>query len=238
MDKRILITALALLGATPALADDAAVRAAIARLLPDRSAATDARIAPSALAGVSEVAIGTQVFYVTENGRYVLGGPLIDSVDGRNLTEARVAASRQDILDAASGLRTFRYPAADARHRVTVVTDIDCPYCRRLHNDLPAYREAGIDVTYVMLPRAGKNSNSYRKTVSAACASDPERAITAAMNGAATDATQCDHPIDEHMALARRLGVTSTPTIVLDDGRIVLGQKRPADLLELIEAGD
>ena len=119
---------------------------------------------------------------------------------------------------------------------MTIVTDIDCPYCRRLHNDMEAYNAAGFDVSYVMLPRAGRDSGSYRKTVAAACGAPPEAAITAAMNGETPSSPPCDHPIDEHMQLARELGVTSTPTIVLEDGRIVLGQKSPADLLSAIGA--
>ena len=83
-----------------------------------------------------------------------------------------------------------------------------------------------------MLPRSGKGSASYRKTVNAACAENPEAAITAAMAGAEPAARACDHPIDDHLALARQLNVSSTPSIVLPDGRLMLGQQSPGALLE------
>lgn len=222
---------LAVVAVSCAAADEAAVRAAVAELLPDQS---NVDIGESPLPDILEVAVGTQVFYVSADGRYVLGGPLIKTANGRNLSEQRVARARRQILDAAADIGTYNYPSTTATHSVTVVTDIDCPYCRRLHTDLPQYAAAGISVNYIMLPRAGKGSASYTKTVNAACADDPEAAITAAMNGASPGAARCAHPIDEHMALARKLGVTSTPTIVLEDGRMVLGQKKAADLLATI----
>ncbi len=232
--RNLLILAAAIVLAAPSAADDAAVRAAVERMLPGQGPID---VGPSPLTGLREVAIGTRVFYVSDDGRYVLGGPLIDAGSRANLSEERVAKARRAILDAAEA-PLYRYPARQPEHRVTIVTDIDCPYCRRLHNDMEAYNAAGFDVSYVMLPRAGRDSGSYRKTVAAACAAPPEQAITEAMNGATPSSEPCDHPIDAHMRLARELGVTSTPTIVLEDGRIVLGQKSPAELLAAIGAGD
>ncbi len=217
---------------TVVAADRTAVDAAIRDALPEMAGAV---IEPSPVPDISAVTVGTRVFYVTNDGRYVFGGPLIASADRSNLTEARVATARRDLLAARSDMPTFRYPADPATYRVTVFTDIDCPYCRRLHNDLPDYARAGIDVTYVMLPRSGKGSASYRKTVNAACAEDPEAAITAAMAGGEPPARSCEHPIDEHLALARQLNVSSTPSIVLPDGRLVLGHQPPGALLEAMQ---
>ncbi|MFK8014126.1 MAG: thioredoxin fold domain-containing protein [Gammaproteobacteria bacterium] len=221
-----------LLAVSAASADEAAVRATVAELFPNAEAPS---IVAAPIPGVFEVAMGTQVFYVSDDGRYFLGGPLVRSASGENLTEVRVAAGRVDVLREDSRVRPFSWRAEKTRHQITVVTDIDCPYCRRLHKDIPNLNAAGIDVNYVMLPRSGKNTPSYHKTVGAACASDPEKAITEAMNGASFDMATCDHPIDTHMTTARELGVSSTPSIVLADGRIVLGQKSPEALLKLIE---
>lgn len=230
--RTLILSVVILTTATAACADDqTAVIETLGRLLPGQT--VDA-ISPSPIEGVTEVTVGVNVFYVSVDGEYVLRGPLL-SANGTNLTESREAEARTRLLRKASDTPTFRYPATPVKHAVTVVTDIDCPYCRKLHNELDGYKEAGIDVTYVMLPRSGKNSASYRKTVSAACAADPEAAITSAMNGESVADATCDHPIDEHMALARRLGVNSTPTLVLDDGRIVLGYRTAKGLQPLLE---
>ncbi|MEL7448128.1 MAG: DsbC family protein [Pseudomonadota bacterium] len=233
MKALALATLLLFLFSTAAAQDDVAVRAAVDRLLPD---AGSVRIAESPLEGIRAVTVGSRVFFVSADGGYLLGGPLIDAATGANLSETLVADARRRTLDEAEDVPVFRYPATDAKYRVTVVTDIDCPYCRRLHNDLPAYAQAGIDVSYIMLPRAGKASASYRKTVSAACASSPEVAITAAMQGGEPETATCDNPIDEHMSLARELNVTSTPSIVLEDGQLVLGHKSADALLAVLRA--
>ncbi|MEM9386038.1 MAG: DsbC family protein [Pseudomonadota bacterium] len=229
----LLLAFSALASVARAAPDPQALEAALAELFPNYPAPV---ITPSAVDGMSEVAFGTQVFYVSNDGRYLLGGPLISVADRENLTEARMAVARRDILEDTAEASLYRYPAAPAKHRVTVVTDIDCPYCRRLHQDLASYREAGIDVSYVMLPRSGKGSGSYRKAVAAACSKDPEASITAAMNGeefADADAS-CEHPIDEHIALARRLGASNTPTLYLEDGRMLLGAKPVEEVLAAI----
>ncbi len=228
-----LLLALTALGCAHAEDDTNALEAALADLFPNYPAPV---ITPAAVPGLSEVAFGTQVFYVSNDGRFLLGGPLISVADRANLTEARLAVARQEILEEADDVQPYRYPAEEVAHRLTVVTDIDCPYCRRLHNDLDGYRAAGLDVRYVMLPRSGKGSPSYRKAVAAACADDPEAAITAAMNGndLAAGKTDCEHPIDDHMALAQRLGASSTPTLYLEDGRMLLGAKPLEDVLAAI----
>lgn len=215
--------------------DHATVRAAVQSLVPQ---AGKLDVFDTPVAGLSEVLIGAQVVYVTDDGGHVLAGPLVDAATGRNLTEDRVAFARKRLLGAEDAPPTFRWPADEERHVVTVVTDIDCPYCRRLHKTLPDYNAAGISVEYVMLPRSGRDTPSWHKTVAAACAESPEAAITRAMNGAPSSAPgACEHPIDQHMQTARDLGIASTPTIILPDGQMMLGQQPAAKVLERIEAG-
>lgn len=214
--------------------DDVAVREALATLFPNQP---DAKLHDTPLPGMREVVMGTQVLYMSQDGRYVLAGPLVDSGTGENLTERRVAKARARLLNENPQVPRYRWAEEGNTQTITVVTDIDCPYCRRFHKDIPKYNAAGIAVEYVMLPRSGKDTPSYVKTVGAACAKRPEDAITAAMNGEKTADKSCANPIDKHMALARALGVTSTPTILLDDGRMVLGQKSPQALLTMMGEG-
>ncbi|MEO0973699.1 MAG: DsbC family protein [Pseudomonadota bacterium] len=235
----LLLLTLAGIGAAHAGTDAKALEQTMSTLFPDRPAPT---ITPAPMPGVSEVTFGTEVFYVSNDGRFLLGGPLIAVATRENLTDIRKAVARRSVLEDATDVQPYRYPAAVPKHRLTIVTDIDCPYCRRLHNDLDDYRAAGLDVSYVMLPRSGKGSPSYRKAVAAACADDPEAAITEAMNGAdlAEATTDCEHPIDAHLALARRLGASSTPTLILEDGRMLLGARGVGEVLAAIGpmAGD
>lgn len=211
---------------------DDAIREAVRALMPS---ATEIKVSASPLAGIREIAIGTQVLYASADGNYLLGGPLLDAQSGANLTERRVAKARARVLRDSSAAAIFDWPAATPRHTVTVITDIDCPYCRKLHKEIPALNAAGVNVQYIMLPRAGRDSPSYDKTVGAACASDAPAAITQAMLGASFERAGCAHPVDEHMALARQLGVTSTPMLVLPGGQMVAGYRSADAIVKLLE---
>ncbi len=197
-----------------------------------------AAVAPSTVEPWLEVVLGSgQVIYVTRDGEHVLTGSLISLRPVENLTERRRDELRQTLIEAALPADLFEYAAPDARHRVTVVTDIDCPYCRRLHQQMAEYHDQGIGVRYLMLSRAGIDSASYRKAQAAACAADPEAALTRAMNGEALPEANCEHTIAEQHALSQRLQVTGTPAIILESGRLLQGYVGPERLAAEIQRG-
>lgn len=217
--------------ATDSSDDYAEVRAAVSQLMPGLKGM---EIQPSAIENMLEVRAGTKIYYVSSDGGFLLHGPMY-ALEGReNLTEKRLAEYRKIILKDISAIQPVEYPADNAKQKIIVITDIDCPYCRRLHLELDKYHQAGFDVEYVMLPRSGKGSPSYVKTVNAICAAQPDVAITAAMNGETPASAECDHPIDQHMAMARALGVASTPSLVMPDGKVIVGYKTAAELSRLL----
>ena len=132
----------------------------------------------------------------------------------------------------------LRFAAGDPQHQITVVTDIDCTYCRRLHQQMAEFNDAGISVDYLIMPRAGLGSASYRKAVNALCAGQPAAAFTAAMAGHDNPQQDCEHSVDAQFALSRQLGVTGTPAIVLDDGAMIHGYVPPAELLARLNGTD
>lgn len=213
--------------------DYAEIRAKISQLIPGLNSM---EIKPSRIENMLEVRVGTNVFYVSKDGKFLLNGPLRDLERGENLTEKRLAEYRKTLLKDIPAIQPVEFPAVDGKQKITVITDVDCGYCRRLHQDLDKYHQAGLDIDYVMLPRAGKDSPSYVKTVNAICAAQPGLAITAAMNGETPDPAECDHPIDQHMQMARAMGAASTPNIVLPDGTLIRGYQTAAELSEMIAA--
>lgn len=231
MLKSLNILVFLLITAT-AYADDQAIRKAVAPYLGN---ATDLKITETPMPGINAVKAGLNVVYVSNDGRYVLGGPLIDIAEDDNLTELSLNESRSAIIKShLDNMPSYRYPAQNSKHEILVITDLDCGYCRRLHTNIDQYHDAGLSLRYVMLPRAGKDSASYVKTVNAACADNPEQSITAAMNGEALPARQCEHPIDQHIELARALQINGTPMMLLQDGRLLRGLQDPDTLLQLL----
>lgn len=210
-----------------------AIRERIAELSPESQVGA---IEPSPIEGVYSVMIGADVVYLSGDGRYLLQGEFVDLEARRSLSEDKRAAARLERLNALGEERLLIYePRGDARHEITVVTDIDCPYCRQMHAQMDEYNAAGIRVRYLLMPRAGKESDSYDKAVSVWCADDPRLAMTRAKAGKSIDRRTCDNPVDEHMALAREFGIRATPTIITDRGRTLSGYRPPDALAEALE---
>jgi thiol:disulfide interchange protein DsbC len=195
-------------------------------------------VASTPIDGIYEVTIGSDIYYVSGDGRYMLQGELVDLQERRSLTEPRRAKIRASLVDAVAEDQMLIYSPEDGvDHRITVVTDIDCPYCRRFHRHMSEYNERGVEVRYLMLPRAGVESESYDKAVSVWCSEDRLEAMTRAKQGADMPKRECENPVKSHMALAEQLGVRATPTIITAKGEVIRGYRSPNDLLQALEQG-
>ena len=116
------------------------------------------------------------------------------------------------------------------KHTVTVFTDIDCAYCRKLHREMPELQALGVKVRYIFYPRSGPGSKSWQKADWVWCADDRNTALTDAKADRPIEAKQCDTPVDIHYNLGRQVGLTGTPAIVLETGDMFPGYI-PAKLL-------
>lgn len=210
----------ALLGGVQAAEDHAAVRKALAAVIPD---ATPDAIRPAPLPGLLEVTYGPQVLYISEDGRFLVQGHVIDLGTRTDVTEQRQGQLRNVVLAALGEDKMVIFPAAKPRHTITVFTDIDCTYCRKLHSEIKEINELGITVRYLFFPRSGPNTESYYKAQSVWCADDRRQALTDAKAGQKLPRATCDNPVDEHMKLVRQFRLQGTPAIVFEDGRVIPG---------------
>lgn len=173
-----------------------------------------------------------QIVYISSNGELLLSGAMMNLKTGQNMTESIETELRKEKLLSSTPNQLFEFPAQDEKHKITVVTDIDCTYCRRLHTEIPELNSKGISVQYVMLPRSGLNTSSHHKAVWAACAADPEATLTSAMNGQVPPEKQCDNTIQQQFELARDLRLSGTPAIIFDDGRMIKSYLTPAQITQ------
>lgn len=215
--------------------DYSAVRAAVHALAPHLEIKS---IEPSPITGILEVILEGQIIYVSEDGRYLVEGVVFDIKERRDLTEERRAGLRKAAMTDVNKDEMIIFAAQDPRHTITVFTDIDCGYCRKLHADMDQYNERGISVQYLFFPRAGRGSHSYEKAVSVYCADDSQTALTFAKLGQEPEPKQCDNPVDEHMQLGRLSGVNGTPAIVTQDGTLVAGYLPPDALAARLDLLD
>lgn len=209
-----------LTNATIAIADEAAVKKALAKFMPSEQID---RVKPSEINGLYEVVSGSNIFYASEDGKYLIQGQLFDAEAKKNLTETKLAGVRKVALEKVGEQNMILFKSPAQKYTVTVFTDIDCGYCRKLHSEIDQYLAQGITVRYLFYPRAGKGSDSYSKAISVWCSSDRNKALTAAKKGDLPETKQCDNPIDEHMQLAESFGVNGTPMIITQAGNILPG---------------
>ncbi|WP_462328511.1 DsbC family protein [Thiohalocapsa halophila] len=236
MMKRFALTGLAALAVTASAAvaaDEAAtIRAALAEVLPDFKP-TSVKATP--MEGLYEVEIGPQVMFVTGDGRYLIDGAIIDLESRENIAEQAQARARLRSIEQVGEENMVVFEAPSPEHTITVFTDIDCGYCRKLHEQIQAYNDAGISVRYMFYPRAGADSPAYDKAVSVWCADNRQEAMTRAKAGESMPKRQCANPVAEHRQLGELMGIRGTPAIVLDSGDMVPGYVEPKRLAGLLE---
>ncbi|MCG6898255.1 MAG: DsbC family protein [Thiocapsa sp.] len=221
-----LMSAASALSASP----EKAIRDALSKIVPDIEIDS---VSASPVPGLYEVMVGTQLMYVTADGRYFVDGRIVDLKTRADLTEPRLSEVRKRLVDGVGESQMVVFGPADAKHTVTVFTDVECGYCRKLHSQIDEYAKEGIRVRYLFFPRAGQGSPSYTEAVSVWCAGDPgaqREAMTAVKAGKSIPAKTCKNPVDAHMDLGSQLGLRGTPAIVTETGELIPGYVEPKRL--------
>lgn len=220
---------------SPVFAADSyeAVRDAVKKLSP---LTENVAVSETPVAGLLEVQIDTEVVYFSEDGKYLLQGRLFNLETREDLTDNAKSGIRQDLIKSYDVSKQIVFSPKDPDYELVVFTDLDCGYCRKLHNQVAEYNEEGISINYMAFPRAGIGSESYDKYVSVWCADDNHKAMTEAKNGADPAAKVCDNPIKEQYDLGLQLGVSGTPAMVTSDGKMIPGYVPPKQLKERLDA--
>ena len=179
-------------------------------------------IRPTPWPGVFEVAMGANLAYVDASGQYFLFGHLYDMKAQRDLTaERKDTLARIDFnaLPLADAIKDVRGRGSRA---LAIFSDPDCPHCRRLEAELKGLSDVTIH-TFLM-PIASLHPQARAKAIAVWCAKDRLGAWQALMTrDQVPPSADCAHPVDRNVALAERLGVTGTPTLVAADGRVLPG---------------
>ena len=197
-------------------------------------------IEPSAMVGLWEVKLPSgQMLFVSSDAQHFVVGELFEITENRfvNATEAARDEDRKQLLVGLdeSKMVVFKPSNGEPKAVLTVFTNIDCGFCRKLHQEVPELNRHGVEIRYLAYPRAGVGSGAYDKMVSAWCSPNPQMALTLAKGGAELPPLTCDNSVAEQYALGGQFGVTGTPTVVFEDGHVVPGYM-PADQL-LVELG-
>ncbi|MDC8832980.1 thioredoxin fold domain-containing protein [Alteromonas gilva] len=195
--------------------------------------------------GLYEIVTDKGIFYATKDGKNLISGRVYEFEGGMaNKTQSRIselAVSKIEKLK--DSFVTFKAP--NEKHEVLVFFDVNCGYCRKMHNELSQYNAAGITVHYVLYPRNGikdprtgntQFSNTYLTMQDIACSPNPNISLDMVMRSNELPTARCENQVAENYALGEWLGVRGTPAVYGMDGKQVVGGYAPTNkLLAVLE---
>ena len=189
--------------------------------------------------GIYKVYFGDiQPLYVSENGNFFIYGDMFNvNANGIiNLTEKDILEKRKALMQDISNDELIKFEAKNELFAVTVFTDVDCGYCRKLHDEIATYNEVGITINYAAFPRSGIGTETFSKMVGAWCSNNPKDSITKLKNGKKLKLSFCDsQPVAKHYAIGNKIGVTGTPAIISSKGELLPGYHSAEDLLSKLK---
>lgn len=195
-------------------------------------------VEPSALPGLYRASVDGSQGYISTDGKHFIVGDMYDVATRTNLSEESRKKKRLQLLRSARlGDGILFAPATGSYDTVTVFTDVDCGYCRKLHSEIAKINEAGIAIRYVAYPRSGPESEAWNKMEAVWCASDRKQAMSKAKLGEnVAKAADCKAPaVAEHFAFGEQVGVMGTPTLLLQDGTVIGGYVPLATLVDTVK---
>jgi thiol:disulfide interchange protein DsbC len=196
----------------------------------------DVRMSP--ISGLYEITRDSVISYSSSDGRYIIVGDMIDVDNDANLSETRRRGIRSRMIETVPESEMVVYSPKESKYTITVFTDIDCAYCRRLHSQIAEYNRLGIKVRYLFFPRSGPNTNSWHKAEAVWCSANRNDALTRAKKGEEISAPKCAGDIiARDFELGRKLDVDGTPAIFLASGEMLPGYAPPAQLAKYLKTG-
>tara|TARA_Y100000768_G_scaffold385192_1_gene370786 strand:- start:3422 stop:4129 length:708 start_codon:yes stop_codon:yes gene_type:complete len=182
-----------------------------------------------------EIIINNQIYYATNDGKYLIIGNVINLNTKESITENTKMQQRLTVLDSIREENLIIYKPVKTEYTLTVFTDTSCPYCQKLHNEVPDLLENNIEVRYVLFSRNGEEVDAYKQLVSAWCSDDRLESIESLFEGdILDDIDACENPLSKNFEYASSLSVEGTPTIFLEDGRIIPGYQNSKNIMSFI----
>ncbi len=226
------VLALAVAWVGNAAADESVVRARLAERLPAMPVTS---VAPTPVPGIYLVEVQDgSVLYADAAGTHVIAGDMYALTESGpvNLAEVGRRERRRELLAGVDMTDMIVFAPKETKAVINVFTDVDCGYCRKLHQERAELAEHGIEVRYLAYPRAGIESQTYENMVSAWCAVDRQDALTRLKQGDAVAAKTCENPVAEQYELGALVGVEGTPTLVTPSGELIPGYLPAAELAQ------
>ncbi|MCK4708914.1 MAG: DsbC family protein [Gammaproteobacteria bacterium] len=190
--------------------------------------------------GVYQTKFGAKYGYLAGNGRYIIIGDMIDLETQENLTEVARRSVTKEVIDKVDITKLAVYPSSidETKAVLNIFTDTSCPYCKKLHEEVPDLQKAGIEVRYFPFARGGARGPGYSTLKQVWCGKDKAKTMNIAkeVETGLLPSADCDEAkfVDEAYNLGNQLGVNGTPALFTADGQKIEGYVPSAKLIPMI----
>jgi len=196
---------------------------------------TTENIASSELDGFYEVILSSpkiDVLYISLDGRYVIQGGVTDLELMTNISEKRINSKIVDMLNSIHEDNKVVFKAENEQHIIHVFTDVDCPYCAKLHSNMKGMNALGITVKYLAAPIEQLHPNAQSAMEKIWCAEDKAIALhNYKTKRELPNSPDCINSVADQLAISKQIGVNGTPSIFFENGINVPGYQEPNELL-------
>lgn len=221
--------------AAAAIADETAIRKAVQATYPKAKVES---VAKTPFPGLYEVFLEGQIIYTDENFTwFIADGRLVDAKTRKELTSARMDELTKVDFDSLPLDQAIKVVRGNGSRKLVVFSDADCPFCKKLEQKelLPL---TDVTIYTFLYPLEGLHPDAANKSKAIWCAPDKAKAWHDwIFNGQiAKGSTNCDAPLEKIAALGKRLGITSTPTLIFSDGKRMLGAYPSKDIEKALDA--
>jgi thiol:disulfide interchange protein DsbC len=190
--------------------------------------------------GLCEIALESKgrkgIVYVDISKQYLISGSILNIKTKENLTQAKlIEINKVDVsqipLDDALIMGD-----KEAKHRVIVFSDPDCPYCEKLHREMKKVLEKRTDIVFfIKMYPLPFHKNAYKKSQSIVCEKSLDLLEDAFAKKSLPEPKCETAALDENIELAKKLGIQGTPAIILPNGSIIPSYKDADSLISLID---
>ena len=189
-------------------------------------------------AGLYEVFMGGQIVYTDEKLTFLIAeGRLVDPKTKRDVTGERLEELTKIDFNSLPLDQAIKVVKGNGSRKLVVFSDVDCPYCKRLEqNELSNITD--VTVYTFLYPLVQLHPDSAAKSKSIWCASNRVKAWNDWIlnNQLPTSAGNCEVPLERVGDLARKIGVTSTPTLIFADGKRMMGAQPYKEIEKSMQA--